>query len=53
MKKAEYHTSEQMDVMRLRIPRDVKENFRDSCAKNGETMSAVLLQLILEYVKDN
>ena len=53
MKRAEYRTSELMDVLRLRIPRDVKENFRDSCAKTDETMSAVLLRLILEYVKAN
>ena len=53
MKKAEYRTNEQMDVMRLRIPRDVKENFRDSCAKNDETMSAVLLRLILKYIEAN
>lgn len=53
MKRAEYRTSDLMDVLRLRIPRDVKENFRDSCAKNDETMSAVLLRLILEYVKAN
>ena len=53
MKRAEYRTSELMDVLRLRIPRHVKANFRDSCAKNDETMSAVLLRLILEYVKAN
>lgn len=53
MKKAQYRTKDQMDVLRLRIPCDVKENFRDSCEKNHQTMSAVLLQLILEYIEAN
>lgn len=51
--KAVYHTKDQMDVIRLRIPCDVKENFRESCEKNDQTMSAVLLRLIIDYIEAN
>ena len=53
MKKAVYHTSDQMDYVRLRIPKDVKEEFRRSCEKNDQTMSAVLLQFITDYIEAN
>lgn len=53
MKKAIYHTSDQMDLLRMRISKEIKEDFRISCEKNNQTMSAVLLQLITDYIEAN